>query len=76
LTLNIGESKSTITSFVISNHYDFPVLMDGDAAVTRLYGVSGVPITFFIDRSGVIKYIKRGEFLSLADLQNALNTIA
>jgi peroxiredoxin len=59
-----------------ANNYDFPVLLDAEAAVTRLYGVSGIPMTFFIGRDGTIKYIKRGHFLSLAELQNDLNTIA
>jgi hypothetical protein len=52
------------------------VLLDSNAAVTFKYGVSGIPITFFIDRSGVIQYIKRGQFLNLAELQNALDKVA
>jgi len=59
-----------------ANNYNFPVLLDGDAAVTQLYGISGIPVTFFIGRDGVIKYIKRGQFLSLAELQVDLNKIA
>jgi len=60
---------------MISNSYDFPVLMDSDAAVTRLYAVSGVPITFFIDRNGIIQYIKRGSFTSLSEIQSDLDKI-
>jgi peroxiredoxin len=58
------------------NGYDFPVLLDTDYSVKQLYGVTGIPMSFFIDRDGVIQYIKRGMFISLNELQNALNKIA
>ncbi len=76
LTINSGESRQFIASFMQNNEYNFPVLLDTDYAVKQLYGVSGIPVTFFIDRSGVIQYIKRGMFISLNELQNSLNKIA
>jgi cytochrome c biogenesis protein CcmG/thiol:disulfide interchange protein DsbE len=76
LTINLAESSQTVSSFMQANSYDFPVLLDAEAAVTRLYGVSGIPMTFFINRAGIIQYIKRGQFLNLAELQNALDKIA
>jgi len=76
LTLNIRESSQEITDFMDAHGYSMPVLLDTDAGVALQYGVSGIPTTFFIDRAGVIKYIKRGEFLSLSELQNDLNKIA
>ena len=59
-----------------ANHYTVPVLLDTQMGVLLKYGVSGVPTTFFIGRDGVIKYIKRGMFVSQNELQNALNKIA
>jgi peroxiredoxin len=76
LTINSGESKQFLVSFMQNDEYDFPVLLDTDYSVKQLYGVSGIPMTFFIDHSGVIQYIKRGMFISLNELQNALNKIA
>jgi peroxiredoxin len=76
LAINSGESRQHVTSFMQNNEYDFPVLLDTDYAVKELYGVSGIPVTFFIDRNGVIQYIKRGFFISLNELQNSLNKIA
>ena len=37
-----------------------PVL-DLDGQTTRRYGVVGLPVTFFIDGQGVIRYVERGE---------------
>jgi peroxiredoxin len=76
LTINSGESQQFISSFMQDNDYDFPVLLDTDYAVKQNYGVSGIPITFFIDRDGIIQYIKRGMFISINELQNALNKVA
>ena len=59
-----------------ANSYDVPVLLDTNDAVAVEYGVSGIPITFFIGRDGIIKYIKRGEFISDGELQNDLNKIS
>lgn len=76
LTINLAESSQTVSSFMQARSYDVPVLLDTNDAVAIEYGVSGIPMTFFIGRDGTIKYIKRGQFLSLAELQNSLNTIA
>jgi peroxiredoxin len=76
LTINGGGTKQSIESIMQDNGYDFPVLLDTDYSVKQLYGVTGIPMSFFIDRDGVIQYIKRGMFISLNELQNALNKIA
>ena len=57
-----------------SHNYSVTVLLDGSAAAMD-YGVSGVPMAFFIGRDGIIKYVKLGAFSSLSDMQNDLNKI-
>jgi hypothetical protein len=74
LTLNIGDSAQTLTPFMQSNGYDFPVLLNGSSAAVD-YGVSGVPMTFFISRSGNIQYIKLGAFSNLAEFQIGIDKI-
>jgi hypothetical protein len=59
-----------------SNSYNFPALLDTGFNVSQKYGVSGVPMTFFIGRDGTIKYVKRGMFISLAELQVDMDKIA
>lgn len=34
----------------------YPILYDADNTVSRLYGISGVPASFIIDRQGIIRY--------------------
>jgi cytochrome c biogenesis protein CcmG/thiol:disulfide interchange protein DsbE len=36
-------------------------ILDLDGQTTRRYGVVGLPVTFFIDGQGVIRYVERGE---------------
>lgn len=38
----------------------YPSLRDPQSQVAINYGVGGIPETFFIDRSGVIRYVDRG----------------
>ena len=76
ITLNVNDSASQVRDFITSHGYSIPVFPDANDAVALKYGVSGIPMTFFIGRDGSIKYIKRGMFLSLAELQVDLNKIA
>ena len=56
-----------------SHGYTMPVLLDAHYGTSMLYGVSGVPMTFFIDKNGIIKYIKLGAFASLSEIQHDLD---
>jgi cytochrome c biogenesis protein CcmG/thiol:disulfide interchange protein DsbE len=58
-----------------SHGYTVPVLLDSHYGNSMLYGVSGVPMTFFIDRKGIIKYIKVGPFTSLSEIQHDIDKI-
>jgi hypothetical protein len=75
LTLDIGESAQVLNSFMQPNSYDFPVLLNAASAAVD-YGVSGIPMTFFISRAGTIEHIKLGAFSGLTDFQSALNKIS
>jgi len=55
LVLGVGSGTSTvIAAYVDNNAIQYPVVLDSARDVSRLYGVSGVPTTFFIDRQGRI----------------------
>ena len=56
--------------------YTVTVLRDIDLTAAHRYGIFGIPITFFIDANGIIKYVKRGPFLSQAEIQVDLNKIS
>jgi peroxiredoxin len=39
---------------------DFPVINDESGALTRAFGVHGVPATFIVDQQGQVRYSTRG----------------
>jgi len=71
--------------FLEKHPISFPFLLDEDRAVTKFYGLHHAfgtdaidiahPATFVIDRSGVVRYLYRGDGqLDRAPLDQALGT--
>ncbi len=54
VAIDIGESLSTVKSFVDSNEYNFKVLLDTDQSVAAQYNISAIPTSYFIDEEGNI----------------------
>ena len=52
LAVNVRQDAATAAAFVKPLEISYEVLLDGDGAVARAYGVSGLPTTFFLDRQG------------------------
>ncbi len=76
LSVNAGESASAARKFMESNNLSFRVLLDADSEVMRLYNVSGIPTTYFIDKDGIIRDVKIGLFQSKAEIDwRILNSI-
>jgi peroxiredoxin len=48
------QGEAVVRPFVARHGLTFPVLLDPDSATYRLYGLTGLPETFVIDRNGVI----------------------
>jgi|CXWL01.1.fsa_nt_gi hypothetical protein len=48
------EDKETLTKYVAENKLQQRVLLNGSSVGRELYEVSGIPICFWINRSGVI----------------------
>ena len=46
--------KDAVNAFFRESGLTLPVLVDSDGSVGKLYGVTGVPETFVIDKKGVI----------------------
>jgi peroxiredoxin len=47
-----GEQREKVESFVKASKITFPVLLDPEQKVTRMYRISGVPKSFVYDREG------------------------
>jgi len=54
LAVNCAEDKTTVSSFMKSEGFSFPALLDLDGRVSLNYGVQSIPTTFLIDRDGMI----------------------
>jgi cytochrome c biogenesis protein CcmG, thiol:disulfide interchange protein DsbE len=63
LAVNAGQERARVERFVERVDYSYPTLLDPDAAVARRYGVIAIPVTYFIDREGIV----RGRILGESD---------
>ena len=69
-----GDSPEDAQAILTENSYTFPVYYDTNAECAYGYGVSGIPMTFFIDANGKIVSGKTG-MISAADLDRRILTI-
>ncbi|WP_145412959.1 redoxin domain-containing protein [Paenibacillus xylanexedens] len=72
LFVNVGESKGTITEFMKSHRFDFPVIIDATGKVSKLYRINGLPATMVIDQGGHFSHILLGELTEDIPLQQWL----
>jgi thiol-disulfide isomerase/thioredoxin len=63
VALNVQESASIVQPFVDDFGMDFPVALDKNGRVADDYRLLGLPVTYFIDREGVIRGVFQGPFL-------------
>ena len=56
LAVNVGQKKETVKAFAAELGVSYPILIDPDEKSARLFGVTDVPRTYVIDRSGVVRY--------------------
>ena len=53
----------------------FPNGPDMGTKVSQLFRIRGVPETYFIDRSGVLRFVQIGPFLSVGDIQQQIDIL-
>jgi peroxiredoxin len=54
LAVNVGESQAQAAMFAEKMQMNFPVALDEDTAVSRAYGLVGIPTTFLINAQGKV----------------------
>lgn len=78
LLIVTSASAKDMTAFISKHDLTITVLLDSERQATRLYGVSGIPATFVIDRDGVPRQRKAGwgsrSLSELVDLLDSLDT--
>jgi len=60
LAVNAHEDENTVSRFIESTGFTFPVLLDSRGIVEQQYQVHSFPSTFVIDRDGRVVYIHVG----------------
>ncbi|MBO8163061.1 MAG: thiol-disulfide oxidoreductase ResA [Brevibacillus sp.] len=52
--VNIGQTPVTVETFVKQVGVTFPILLDREREITKLYKIGPIPTTYFIDKDGKI----------------------
>jgi cytochrome c biogenesis protein CcmG/thiol:disulfide interchange protein DsbE len=77
VAVDIQESQGDVRQFMEANGMTYRVLLDSKARVAELYNIRGIPTTVFIDKDGIIQYIKVGTFTSKQEIEEIIEqTIA
>jgi cytochrome c biogenesis protein CcmG/thiol:disulfide interchange protein DsbE len=62
------EARAYLKKFAIT----FPNGPDKGTKISQMFRISGVPETYFIDRDGVLQYVKIGPFASLNEIKSII----
>lgn len=54
LAVDVGESILTVKPYIERKGLTFPVLLDRGEAVLDAYGVGSIPVTYLIDKDGIV----------------------
>ncbi len=54
LGIDFQEARNVATTFLQLYGISYPIVLDGDGAVTLTYGITALPQTVFINRAGVV----------------------
>lgn len=61
VAVNFGETEEDVKGFLAEHPVSLSVALDPAGKVARLYRVSALPTTFFLDEQGIIRYKRAGE---------------
>ena len=61
MAINVGENRTRYQEFIRTNRYAYLHWgRDGTGEITDLYRVRGIPVTYVLDREGVIRHTHVG----------------
>ncbi len=76
LSVNIDKDQDSVREAVENLRLQFPVMLDEQKSVSRLYDFGSMPFTVLIDPTGTVRYVhagyKRGDELMYGDEMNIL----
>jgi peroxiredoxin len=74
LAVNAGEPRERIQVFLNDLNLAFPILLDPESEVQQMYQVKGFPVSYILDREGIIRFIHYGE-LTAPQLEEYLSKV-
>ena len=69
------DTPGAMQAFLGSFTHSYPILLDPNGEVGRLYAVYSLPTTFFIGRDGTIRDLVVGGPLTVAGLSNRVEAL-
>jgi thiol-disulfide isomerase/thioredoxin len=75
LEIDIQEKSAVVQKYMTNNKLTLPTLLDLDGKVSKTYGITAIPATYFIDKDGVIRQVVRGAFPNRELIENQLSKI-
>jgi peroxiredoxin len=72
LGVNLQDGFENARSYAKTYNLKFTIPVDVPGDAVRLYGIHGIPTTFFINREGVITAIKVGPFVSTDEVEEMM----
>lgn len=57
VTISSQEDTSAVTAFIRRGGYEVEVLLDESGAITKMYRARNLPVTYFIDKKGVLSEV-------------------
>jgi peroxiredoxin len=75
LNLTSQDSESDSWAFAQESELTFPIALDRDGSVRDRYQLLGLPSTYFIDQSGIIRSIMVGSPMSAATIQSNIEDL-
>ena len=73
IAINIKEESTKVKDFVSKEKLTFPVLLDTEGSVSKMYSIRALPVFLIIDKEGQIKwrgYTFPTEYLKLVNKHN------
>ncbi len=74
LAVNGREEESLVSSYIESEGFTFPVLLDPEGQVMSIYSIYSFPTTYIIDRDGVIRHVQTGP-ISAQDFEMVISPL-
>lgn len=74
LAVNVMEEEGKVREYIEDGGYEFEVVLDTDGKIASDYLVNGLPNSYFVDKDGILQFIKVG-MITNDELLNVVDAI-